>query len=164
MLKRFDHVSVERVCSGIGIPNIYGYLRDVERIPEKPEIETLIAAAGDPSVTIIQHAFDSGSPSELCAATIDIFVSILASEAANLAVKVLATGGVHLAGGVTVHMLPAVQRPAFMQSFKRKGRFAELMARIPIHVVLSLPGLTGAAACALEKLKGPSLPISCPVG
>jgi glucokinase len=53
MLKKFDHVSVERVCSGIGIPNIYGYLHDVERMPEKPEIETLIAAAGDPSVTII---------------------------------------------------------------------------------------------------------------
>jgi glucokinase len=158
MLKKFDHVSVERVCSGIGIPNLYEYLRDEERIPEKPEIETLIAAAGDPSVTIIQDALDSGSPSKLCAATIDMFVSILASEAANLAVKVLATGGVYLAGGVTVHMLAALQSPAFMQSFKRKGRFAELMARIPIHVVLSLPGLTGAAACGMEKAKGPKGP------
>jgi hypothetical protein len=42
-----------------------------------------------------------------------------------------------------------------MQSFKCKGRFAELMARIPIHVVLNLPGLTGAAACGLEKLQRP---------
>jgi glucokinase len=155
MLKKFDHVSVERVCSGIGIPNIYGYLRDVERIPEKPEVETLIAAAGDPSVTIIQHALDSESRSKLCAATIDMFVSIFASEAANLAVKVLATGGIYLAGGVSVHMLAALQRPAFMQSFKHKGRFAELMARIPIHVVLSLPGLTGAAACGLAESKNP---------
>jgi glucokinase len=155
MLKKFDHVSVERVCSGIGIPNIYAYLRDVERIPEKPEVETLIAAAGDPSVTIIQHALDSESRSKLCAATIDMFVSIFASEAANLAVKVLATGGIYLAGGVSVHMLAALQRPAFMQSFKRKGRFADLMARIPIHVVLSLPGLTGAAACGLENAKVP---------
>jgi glucokinase len=158
LLKKFDHVSFERVCSGIGIPNIYGYIRDVERIPEKPEVETIIASAGDPSVAIIQHALDSANPSKLCAATIDMFVSILASEAANLAVKVLATGGVYLAGGVSVHMLAALQRPAFMQSFKRKGRLTELMARIPIYVVVSLPGLTGAAACGLEKSKGLSSP------
>ena len=148
-------MSVERVCLGIGIPNLYKYLRDVERIPEKPEVETLFAAAGDPSVTIIQYALDSASPSELCAATIDMFVAILAGEAANLAVKVLATGGSYLTGGVSAHMLAALQRPAFMQSFKHKGRFAELMARIPIDVVLSLPGLTGAAACGLAKSKGP---------
>ena len=91
----------------------------------------------------------------MCAATIDMFVSILASEAANLAVKVLATGGIYLADGVSVHILAALQRSSFMQSFKRKGWFAELMARVPIHVVLSLPGLTGAAACGLEKAKGP---------
>src|SRR6202035_1635998 len=50
MLKKFDHVSFEHVCSGIGIPNIYGFLRDVERIPEKPEVAALIASAGDSSV------------------------------------------------------------------------------------------------------------------
>ena len=151
MLKKFDHVSFEHVCSGIGIPHIYEYLRDVERIPEKPEIAALIATSGDPSVVIIKHALDPANLSELCAATIDMFASILASEASNLALKVLATGGVYVAGGVVVHTLAALQRPSFMQSFKRKGRFADLMGRIPIHVVVSRAGLAGAAACGLEN-------------
>src|SRR5271165_1981045 len=56
MLKKFDHVSFEHVCSGVGIPNIYGYLRDVEGIPENPEVEPLIASPGDPSVVIISQA------------------------------------------------------------------------------------------------------------
>jgi glucokinase len=63
----------------------------------------------------------------------------------------LATGGVYVAGGVVVHTLAALQRPSFMQSFKRKGRFADLMGRIPIHVVVSRAGLAGAAACGLEN-------------
>ena len=79
-------------------------------------------------------------PSGLCAATIDCFVSILASEAANLALKFLATGGVYLAGGVAAHTLPLIQKPVFMQRFKRKGRFTELMERTPIHVVVTPAG------------------------
>ena len=151
LVEKLDHVSFERVCSGIGIPNIYEYLRDVERIPAQPEVDGLIASGGDPSVAIINHAFSSTDPSKLCEATIDTFISVLASEASNLALKVLATGGVYIAGGVAVHTLPAIRKPAFMQAFKRKGRFTELMARIPIHVVVSQAALTGAAAYGLEK-------------
>jgi glucokinase len=149
MLKKFDHVSFEHVCSGIGIPLLYDYLRDVERIPETPEVAERIASSSDPSVAIINQALSSANASKLCADTIDLFVSILANEAANLALKVLATGGVYVAGGVVVHTLVALQRPGFMQSFKRKGRFAELMARIPIHVVVSHAALAGAAAYGL---------------
>jgi glucokinase len=151
LLEKLDHVSFERVCSGIGIPNIYEYLRDVERIPAQPEVDALIASGGDPSVAIINHAFSPTDPSKLCETTIDTFISVLASEASNLALKVLATGGVYIAGGVAVHTLPAIRKPAFMQAFKRKGRFTELMARIPIHVVVSQAALTGAAAYGLEK-------------
>jgi glucokinase len=154
MRKKFDHVSFEHVCSGIGIPHIYGYLRDVERIPETPRVESLLSSQGDPSFVIIEHAFDLGSPSKLCDQTMEMFISILASEAANLAVKVLATGGVYIAGGVAVHALGALQKPAFVQSFKRKGRLAELVARIPIHVVTSQAGLTGAATYGLGSSAG----------
>src|SRR6266853_268289 len=86
LLEKYDHVSFEHVCSGIGIPNIYGYLRDVERIPEEPEVAPLIASAADLSLVIISHGLDPASPSKLCSATMDMFVSILASEAGNLAV------------------------------------------------------------------------------
>jgi len=150
MLKKFDHVSFEHVCSGIGIPNIYRYLRDVEHLLERPEVAAQIASGGDASVVIIEHALGP-SPSPLCVSTIETFVSILASEASNLALKVLATGGVYMAGGVVAHVLPVLQRPLFMQTFKRKGRFEELMSHIPVHVVVSEAGLAGAAACGLEN-------------
>jgi glucokinase len=150
MLTLFEHVSFERVCSGIGIPNIYRFLRDVEQIPENPAVARLIDAAGDPTFVIVNQGIDPSSPSKLCAETIDLFVSILASEAGNLAVKFLATGGLYLAGGVAVNTLRVIQGPAFMQCFKHKGRFTELMGRIPVHVVVSPAGLAGAAACGLE--------------
>jgi glucokinase len=156
MLKRFDHVSVEHVCSGIGIPNIYEYLREIEHVPETPEVARLIASEKDSSAVIIASAVDPHNPSELCAATIDMFVSILASEAANLALKIFATGGVYLAGGISVHALKALQGPRFMEFFKRKGRLSEMMERIPIHVIIVRSALIGAAAYGLEKFKGGS--------
>ena len=102
LLPRFGHVGVERVCSGIGVPNIYEFLRDQEKIPERPEIAQLIASAKDHTKAIVDAAVDPRQSSELCQATIEILVSILASEAGNLALKVLATGGVYMAGGVAL--------------------------------------------------------------
>jgi hypothetical protein len=84
MFKKFDHVSFERVCSGIGIPNLYEFLRDAGGIPEDPEVAKKVAAAADPSFVIIDQGVDPASRSRLCAATIDLFVSILAGEAGNL--------------------------------------------------------------------------------
>ena len=152
MLKKFDHVSFEHVCSGIGIPNIYDYLREVEQIPQEPDVRALIDAAPNRTAAISAHALGGDAHrSKLCVETIDTFVSILAAEAANVAVKVLATGGVYIAGGVAVHTLAALKQPVFMQSFKRKGRFSEMMARSPIHVIVSPAGLAGAAAYGLKK-------------
>jgi len=153
LLEHFGHAGVERVCSGIGIPNIYDYLRDIERIPENPETARLIAASKDHNAVIIESALSPQNPSKLCAATVDTFVSILASESANLALKVLATGGIYLAGGIPLHILRALEKPGFMESFKRKGRFAELMGRIPVHVILNRAALVGAAAYGLESFK-----------
>ena len=151
MLTRFDHVSVERVCSGIGIPNIYEYLRDVEHVYEAPEVAGQIASAKDPTRVIIDAAVNPHRESQLCRATIEMFVSILASEAGNLALKVLATEGIYLAGGIALHTLPVLQEPAFMRAFTNKGRFSELMKRIPVHVIVMNAALLGAATYALEN-------------
>ena len=153
MLKRFDHVSVERVCSGIGIPYIHEYLRDIEQIPENPKIAELVAATKDRTAAITNSAFDQENPSELCRATVDTFVSILASEAANMALKVMATGGVYVAGGIPLHIPRAAEESRFMDTFVRKGRFAELMERIPVHVILNHAALVGSAAYGLESFK-----------
>ena len=152
LLTRFEHVSVERVCSGIGIPNIYEYLRNVKRIDEAPEIARRIALTKDPTKEIVEAAIDPDIKSPLCAATIEMFVSILASEAGNLALKVLATGGIYLAGGIAVNSLRKLQEPVFMRAFTNKGRFSELMKRIPVHVITTNAALAGAATHALDNL------------
>jgi glucokinase len=151
MFKRFDHVSVEHVCSGIGIPNIYEYLSDIEQIPEKPEIAQLIASATDRTAAIANAAFDKHNPSQLCRETVDTFISILANEAANMALKVMATGGIYLAGGIPLHILREAEKSRFMETFKRKGRFTHFMERIPVHLILNRAALVGSAAYGLES-------------
>jgi glucokinase len=149
LLERDDHVSVERVCSGMGLPNIYRYLRDRGGLPESPALAARLEAASDPTPLIVTAALDPAAPCELCVATLDMFVSILAAEAGNLALKVLATGGVYLAGGMPLHILPALEKPPFMEAFRRKGRMGELLARMPVHVIVERAALLGAATYAL---------------
>jgi glucokinase len=153
LMQRFGHVGVERVCSGIGVPNIYEYLRDEERIPEHPEAARVIASATDRTKAIIAAANDPDKPSALCQATVEMLVSILAAEAGNLFLKVLATGGVYLAGGIALHVLSTLQRPDFIQTFARKGRFRDLMMRVPVHIITARAALIGAAAYCFDVRK-----------
>ncbi len=152
LLPRFGHVGVERVCSGIGVPNIYEFLRDEEKITERPEVAQLIASSKDHTKAIVDAAFDPQHPSELCLATVELLVSILASEAGNLALKVLATGGVYLAGGIALHLVKLLQKPQFVQMFTRKGRFKDLVERMPIHIITTRAALVGAATFGLQSL------------
>ncbi|HET9158226.1 MAG TPA: glucokinase [Myxococcaceae bacterium] len=149
---RFDHVGVERVCSGIGVPNIYEFLRDEERIQEPEAVTDAIASAADRTQAIVEAAKDTSRPSQRCQATVETLTAILASEAGNLALKVLATGGVYLAGGVALHLLDALKQPRFLEIFTRKGRFKELMGRIPLHVITARAALAGAATSGLDLL------------
>jgi glucokinase len=104
---------VERACSGIGIPNVHQFLRDEEKIPERPETAELIPSSKARSRSIVEGALDPKNPSDLCGSTIEVVVSILAGEEGNLALKVLATGEI-LTGSVGLHLLPALQVPQFM--------------------------------------------------
>ena len=99
----------------------------------------------------MEAAFDPQHPSELCLATVDLLVSILASEAGNLALKVVATGGVYLAGGIALHLVKLLQKPQFVQTFTRKGRFKDLMERMPIHIITTRAALVGAATFGLQR-------------
>ena len=153
LLPRFGHVGVERVCSGIGVPNVYEFLRDQEKIPERPEVAQLIASAKDHTKAIVNAAADPHRPSELCRATVELLISILAGEAGNFALKILATGGIYLAGGVALHLLDALREPRFMQTFTNKGRFKDFARRIPVHVITARAALVGAASFGLESLK-----------
>ena len=148
--QRFAHVSVERVCSGTGLPHIYDYLRDSGYAPETPEVAKRLAAAQDRTPVIVEAALHASVPCPLCVTTLDTFVAILGAEASNLALKVLATGGVYLGGGMPVRIMSALENGRFMEAFQRKGRFTELLARVPVHVIVKQVALLGAASYGLE--------------
>lgn len=91
MQRRFDHVSDELVCSGIGIPHLYGYLRERGDVPEAPELARQLATVPDPTRLLVAAGLAAAGPDPLSAATLALFVEILAAEAGNLALKVLAS-------------------------------------------------------------------------
>ena len=152
LYKRFGHVSVERVCSGVGIPNIFDFLRDTGYAPEPEWLREQLESATDPTPVIVSAAMDDSRPCELCAAVLDTFVSILGAEAGNLALKVLASGGVYIAGGIPPRILPALRHRRFLAAFRNKGRLSYLLEDMPVHVVLnSQAGLLGAAHYGLTR-------------
>lgn len=146
---RYDHVSFERVCSGMGIANIYDYFR-ARGHAESEELAARIAHAEDRTPLIVEAAQHPTDPSPVCAAALEMFVEILGAEASNLTLKVMATGGVYLGGGIPIRVLPALQRGGFLAAFKRKGRFADLLAKVPIHVITCQAAMIGAASYGLE--------------
>jgi len=135
LMGKFGHVSFERVCSGPGIPNIYAFLKKQRFAPELPEMRKAIKAAADPAPIIVQKAMEGEC--ELSIATLNTFVSILGAEAGNLALKVMAVGGVYLGGGIPPKILNKLRDGTFMASFVNKGRFAEMLAGIPVYVILN---------------------------
>jgi glucokinase len=147
--ERYGHVSYERVCSGMGLPNIYAYVRDRVFGRETPEIAAAIAAANDPTPLIVRSAL-ADPPCPLCLASVELFVGILGSEAGNLALKALATGGIYIGGGIPPRILDQLRQPRFLTAFREKGRMRDLLQSIPVHVILNpKAALLGAASFAL---------------
>ena len=110
-----------------------------------PALAARLAQAADPTPLIAAAALDPAAPDALSAATLETFVAILGAEAGNLALKVLATGGVYVAGGIPIHVAPLLEEGRFMRAFRRKGRFAELLSGVPVHLVATRAALIGAA-------------------
>jgi glucokinase len=151
--ERFEHVSYERICSGLGLPNIYAYLKDCGYSEEPPWLAEQLAAADDLTPVIVNAALSTEVQCKLCTAALDIFVSVLGAEAGNLALKVLATGGIYLGGGIPPRIISALESGRFMEAFTHKGRLSEMLTRIPVHVILNLKiALIGAASHGLEVL------------
>ena len=147
LLGRFEHVSCERVCSGKGLPNIYAFLKESGRAEEPDWLAEQLAEADDPTPVIVRAALDGDRPCDLCVLTLNMFASILGSEAGNVALKVLATGGVYLGGGIPPRILSALDSGRFTAAFQNKGRLADLLGRIPVHVILNPKAALLGAAC-----------------
>jgi glucokinase len=141
--QRFGHVSYERVVSGPGLLNLYQFLRDTGRGAEPGWLSERLRQE-DPSAVIAGAALEKSS--ELCMLALERFVSLYGAEAGNLALKVLATGGVFVGGGIAPKILPKLQEPAFLEAFLDKGRYRKLMESIPVKVLLNdRTALLGAA-------------------
>jgi len=130
---RLDHVSYERVCSGIGIPNLYGFLRDSGRFEEPSGLAERLIMADDKTPVIVESAQSEGTP--ICVATLELFIDILAREAGNLALKILATGGVFLGGGIPPRILTELRQSNFIDAFVSKGRFHDLLENVPVKII-----------------------------
>jgi glucokinase len=139
-------VSFERVVSGLGLKNIYTFLRD-EKGLEEPDWLKERMLAEDPNA-IIGELGEEGS-NELCVQTLETFVSAYGAEAGNLALKVLSVGGMYLGGGIAPKILKKMKDGAFMKAFADKGRLSDLLAQMPVRIILeSRCALMGAAAYA----------------
>ena len=146
---RFGHVSYERIVSGPGLVKVYEFLRDSGCGKETPELAAQLAQ-GDAAAAISRAALDGSSP--LAGKALDLWVSVYGAEASNLALKVMATGGLFLAGGISPKVLARLQSPLFMQAFLHKGRLRPLVETIPVQVLTNeKTGLLGAARCAAVR-------------
>lgn len=146
MMKQYQRVSYERVVSGPGLLNIYRFLRDTGR-GEEPQWLAERMRQQDPSAVISQSALRGES--ELCAQALDLFVTLYGAEAGNLALKVMATGGVYLGGGIAPKIVEKLKASAFLNAFMSKGRMRPLLQAMPVRVILNQKtALLGAARFA----------------
>jgi glucokinase len=153
LIKKFGHVSYERVVSGPGIANIYAFLRDSRRLDEPGWLKEKIAAAKDVSAVISQEALAVSSA--IAVQTLDLFVSVYGAEAGNLALRGKATGGVYVGGGIAPKLLAKLEDGTFVRAFVDKGRYRELLSSIPVRVILNdQAALQGAAFYAAFRTGG----------
>lgn len=148
LLRSFERVSWERVLSGPGLVNIYSFLRDSGR-GEEPSWLADEISSGEPAAVISTVALSGRS--RLCSEALDLFVTLYGAEAGNLALKVMATGGVYVGGGIAPKIRARLLDGGFIGAFRDKGRFAPLMESIPVYLALNPRApLLGAALVAAE--------------
>ena len=151
LFPRFGHLSFERVCSGSGIPNLYEYLLQSRRYPEPEWLKTALAQAPDPTPVIVSAALHDQA--DICVTALDMFVRILGSEAGNMALNVLSTGGIYIGGGIPPRILPRLQQPDFLAAISHKGRLRAVLDKMPVYVILDPEApLHGAAHDGLAVL------------
>jgi glucokinase len=147
LLGLYGRADYERVVSGPGLVNCYRFTHEAMRDPH-PDL----LAAADPPAAIAAAALARACPA--CVRSLDLFVSVYGAEAGNLALKVMAVGGVYVGGGIAPKILPALAGGRFLAAFRDKGEaFARLMGSIPVRVILNpRTPLLGAARAGAARV------------
>ncbi|MGC1456532.1 MAG: glucokinase [Nitrospirota bacterium] len=152
LFERFGHVSYERVLSGAGLFNTYQFLRDTGNFGREPGWLDMRMKAEDPAAVITESA--RLKKSRLCVAALDLFVSIYGAAAGNLALQVMASGGVYLGGGIAPKIIWKLKDGLFIKAFRDKGRLNSIVQRMPVKVIMNdRAALLGAAAHAARLLQ-----------
>ena len=133
LTKKFGRVSYERIVAGPGFINLYEFFRSRAAYPEPSWLKEKLATA-DPSAAISQAGMEGKDP--VCVDVVETFASVYGAEAGNLALKILATVGVYVGGGIAPKILPVI-RKHFMEAFVTKGRYTGLMKQMPVSVILN---------------------------
>lgn len=139
-------ISWERVVAGMGLTNIYEFLREVRGVDEPAWLATRMVAE-DPNAVITELAL--AAKSEICEKALDMYVSAYGAETGNLALKLLSVGGVYVGGGIAPRIIEKLKDGRFMKAFTDKGRLSQLLVNMPVRIILdSGAALLGAAAYA----------------
>lgn len=160
LLKKYEHVSYERILSGPGIRNVYEFLRDTNKEQEPAWLTEQIKEASDVPAVISKAALEQKAP--ICERTMELFVSIYGAETGNCALKFLTVGGIFIGGSIAAKILPLMKRPEFMKAFLAKGRMERLLREMPVRIVLNDDaGILGAAHYTLvQKAFGKEVPVT----
>jgi len=145
--EKYDHVSCERVLSGAGLVDLYRFFCTQVRKKAAPEVLAALDTDNGPAA-ISRAALENRCP--VAVAALDRFALIYGAEAGNLALKLMATGGLFVGGGIAPKIINKLREPAFIETFLAKGRMRELlMVRIPVRVIMTnRAALLGAAQFA----------------
>lgn len=151
LLKRHPRVSYERIVSGPGLVAVHDFFCSREPASCSPAVQAELARDPEGRAAVISnHALAGDDPS--CVKALDLFVSIYGAEAGNLALKVVARGGVYVAGGIAPKILPKLLEGGFERAYLAKGRLSPVLERTPVKVVKNVDaGLIGAAAIAAQS-------------
>ncbi len=140
-------ISWERVVAGMGMTNIFEFLRDVRGLEVPAWLAEQITATPDLNAVITENGL--AAKSEICEKTLDMYVSAYGAESGNLALKILSVGGLYLGGGIAPRILEKLKDGTFMKAFTDKGRLSQLLINMPVRVILEpFAAVLGAASYA----------------
>ena len=149
--QQHQHVSWERVVSGMGLLSMHEFLRAHRHAVTPPWL--LEEMRGGDAAAALANAALAGRD-EICIETLNLFVRLYGAEAGNLALKVMSRGGLYIGGGIAPKILPLLQHGAFLDAFLNKGRMRPLLEAIPVRVILNDRAALFGAALRAAQLAG----------